>query len=91
MPSNDLKSSVVMVEYSDTYDEHLFNYQIPEEQLQFTSMPLDKIKNSNVSSSAKHVLILEYSVPVGYFALDEGEKLLKYSNNSEVLSDSFLY
>ncbi len=85
MPSNDLKSSVVLVEYSDTYDEHLSNYHLPEEQLQFTSMPLDKIKNPHVSNSVKHVLILENSVPVGYFALEDGEKLIKYTNNPEAL------
>ncbi|NHM31698.1 GNAT family N-acetyltransferase [Neobacillus terrae] len=82
MLSNNLKSSVVLVEYTNSYDEHLSNYHLPEEQLQFTSMPLDKINNPNVSNSAKHVLILENSVPVGYFALEDGEKLLKYSNNT---------
>ncbi|MCM3358078.1 GNAT family protein [Psychrobacillus sp. MER TA 171] len=82
MLSNNLQSSVVLVEYTDTYHEHLSNYHLGEDQLQFTSMPLDKIKNPNVSSNAKHVLILENSVPVGYFALEDGEKLFKYSNNS---------
>ena len=46
-------------------------------------MPLEKIKNPNVSNNAKHVLILENSVTVGYFALEDGEKLIKYSNNSK--------
>lgn len=75
------KASVVLVEYTDTYEEHLSNYYLPEEQLQFTSMPLDKINNPTVSSTANHVLILEDGVPVGYFALEDGEKLLKYSTN----------
>lgn len=82
MQSSHLKSSIELVEYTDTYDEHLSNYHLPEEQLQFTSMPLDKIKNPNVSNSASHILVLENGVPVGYFALEDGEKLLKYSNNS---------
>lgn len=83
MHSNNLKSSVVLVEYTDTYDEHLSNYHLPEDQLQFTSMPLDRINIPNASNSAKHVLILENSVPVGYFALEDGEKLLKYSDNTD--------
>lgn len=81
MQSNNLKASVVLVEYTDTYNEHLSNYHLPEEQLQFTSMPMDTINSPNVSNSAKHILVLENSVPVGYFALEVGEKLLKYSEN----------
>lgn len=81
MLSNTLNSSVELVEYTDTYDEQLYNYHLSEEQLHFTSLPLGKIKNSNISNTAKHVLILENSVTVGYFALEDGEKLLKYSNN----------
>ncbi|WP_282173667.1 GNAT family N-acetyltransferase [Cytobacillus firmus] len=80
MLSNTL-NSVALLEYTDTYDEQLSNYHLPEEQLQFTSLPLDKIKNPNVSNTAKHVLILENSMTVGYFSLEDGEKLLKYSTN----------
>jgi len=82
MLSTNLKASVVLVEYTDTYGEHLLNYHLPEEQLQFTSLPLEKINNPIVSNTAKHLLILEDGVPVGYFALEDGEKLLKYSTNT---------
>lgn len=82
MLSDTLKSSVVLVEYTNTYDEQLSNFHLPKEQLQFTSLPLGNINNPDVSKTAKHVLILENSVPVGYFALEDGDKLLKYSNNS---------
>ncbi|MBY6054796.1 GNAT family N-acetyltransferase [Cytobacillus firmus] len=80
MLSNTL-NSVELLENTDKYDEQLSNYHLPEEQLQFTSLPLDKIKNPNVSNTAKHVLILENSMTVGYFSLEDGEKLLKYSTN----------
>ncbi|MBY0123786.1 GNAT family N-acetyltransferase [Bacillus sp. S/N-304-OC-R1] len=79
--SETLNSSIVLVEYNDTFDEQLSNFHLPKEQLQFTSMPLEKINNPNVSNNAKHVLILENGIPVGYFALEDGDKLLKYSNN----------
>lgn len=82
MISPNLKSSLSLVNYIDTYDEQLSNYHLSEEQLQFTSLPLDKINNPNISNNAKHVLILDKNVPVGYFSLEDGEKLLKYSNNS---------
>ena len=83
MLSNALESSVILVEYTNTYDEQLSNFHLPKEQIQFTSMPLNKINEANVSNTAKHVLILKNSVPVGYFALEDGDKLLKYSNNSK--------
>lgn len=82
MMSQAINSSVSLVNYTDTYDGQLSNYYLPEEQLQFTSLPLDKINGPSVSNTAKHVLILENNVPVGYFSLEDGEKLLKYSNNS---------
>ncbi|MEK5417241.1 MULTISPECIES: GNAT family N-acetyltransferase [unclassified Paenibacillus] len=82
MLSDALKSLVVLEMYTNTYDEQLSNFHLTKEQLQFTSMPLDKINNPNISNRTKHVLILENSVPVGYFALEDGDKLLKYSNNS---------
>lgn len=81
LPTN-VKASVELVEYTDTYGEQLSNYHLPEEQLQFTSMPLKKINDTYVSNTATYVLILENGVPVGFFALEDGEKLLKYSTNA---------
>lgn len=83
MRSDNLSLSVELVEYSNIYHEQLSNFHLPKEQLQFTSMPLNKINDPNVSNTSIHVLILENGVPVGYFALEDGEKLLNYSNNSK--------
>lgn len=80
-----VKSSVLLAMYNHTYEKQLSNFHLPKEQLQFTCMPLDKINNPAISNSANHVLILENSVPVGYFALENGEKLLRYRNNSNAL------
>lgn len=77
-----VKSSVLLAMYNYTYEEQLTKFHLSKEQLQFTCMPLDKINDPNISNSAQHVLILENSVPVGYFALENGEKLLRYSTNS---------
>ncbi|GKV54261.1 N-acetyltransferase [Sporosarcina sp. NCCP-2222] len=82
MLSNSLKTSIDLVEYTTEYFEYLSDYYLPEEQLQFTKMPLEKINETNISKTAKHVLILENGVPVGYFALEDGEKLSKYSQNT---------
>ncbi|MFG3611215.1 GNAT family N-acetyltransferase [Rummeliibacillus stabekisii] len=82
MQTETLKNSIELVEYKNTYEKQLSAYHLSTEQLEFTSMPLDKIQNPQVSNSTKHLLIMENHLPVGYFALEDGAKLLKYSNNS---------
>lgn len=82
MQTETLKNSIELVEYKNTYEKLLSAYHLSTEQLEFTSIPLDKIQNPQVSNSVKHILIMENHLPVGYFALEDGEKLLKYSNNS---------
>ncbi|TES49481.1 hypothetical protein [Shouchella lehensis] len=69
MLSKTAHSFVQLVEYTHTYDEQLSNYHFSKEQLQFTSLLLDKINNPNVSNTTKHILILENRIMVGYFAL----------------------
>ncbi|SFF58024.1 Protein N-acetyltransferase, RimJ/RimL family [Halobacillus alkaliphilus] len=81
MESKTLNSSISLVEYNDTYKNQLSNYYLPEEQLNFTSLPLEKIHNPSVTKNSTHVLILDNNAPVGYFALEDGEKVKRYSDN----------
>ncbi|MCA1010678.1 GNAT family N-acetyltransferase [Halobacillus halophilus] len=81
MGTETLHSSISLVEYKDTYKDQLSDYYIPEEQLYFTSLPLDKIYNPSVTKNSTHVLILYHNEPVGYFALEDGEKVKRYSDN----------
>ncbi|MGM0751865.1 MAG: GNAT family N-acetyltransferase [Bacillota bacterium] len=73
--------TVTLVEYNETYEEKLKKFHLPEDQLEFTSMPLDKIRNPSISKDTSHIVILHDDEPVGYFALEKGEKLRKYSSN----------
>ncbi|QTC41378.1 GNAT family N-acetyltransferase [Bacillus sp. V3] len=75
--------TVRLIEYSGKYKEQLSAFHLPEEQLEFTSMPLEKIHNPHISDNTAHVLIVEDEKPVGYFALEDGEKLHKYSENEQ--------
>ncbi|MEL3973331.1 GNAT family N-acetyltransferase [Rossellomorea oryzaecorticis] len=75
--------TVRLAQYSGKYKEQLSRFHLPEQQLEFTSMPLEKIKNPHISNNTAHVLILENEDPVGYFALEDGEKLHKYSENDQ--------
>lgn len=81
MQSKAVNQTVSLVEYKDIFENALKNYYLPEEQLTFTSLPLQKIHNPNVSRSSTHVLIMEDDKPVGYFALEDGEKAQRYSEN----------
>ncbi|WP_101842550.1 hypothetical protein [Halobacillus sp. Marseille-P3879] len=81
MEYNTINPSITLVEYKDTYKDLLSDYYLPEEQLNFTSLPLEKIHNSNVPNTSSHVLILANNEPAGYFALEDGEKVKRYSNN----------
>ncbi|MHA7136528.1 GNAT family N-acetyltransferase [Rossellomorea arthrocnemi] len=76
-------SIVTLVEYNETYERNLKEFHLPEDQLEFTSMPLDKIHNPSISKDTSHVVILHDEEPVGYFALEKGEKLRKYTSNQE--------
>jgi ribosomal protein S18 acetylase RimI-like enzyme len=73
--------TVKLTQYNEKYKEQLSVFHLPEQQLEFTSMPLEKIENPHISNNTVHVLILENEEPAGYFALEDGEKLHKYSDN----------
>ncbi|PPA69369.1 GNAT family N-acetyltransferase [Jeotgalibacillus proteolyticus] len=84
----ELKKTEVQVElaqYNPVYDDQLAAFHLNEEQHQFTSMPLEKLNHPKLSANAKHIVILDNRIPVGYFALEEGEKLAKYSQNQRAI------
>lgn len=82
MVTNAKLSTVRLVEFDEKYTDRLSEFSLPDDQLMFTSMPLEKIKDPNLSSNTKHILILDREEPVGYFALEDGEKLRKYTKNA---------
>ncbi|MCR8849330.1 GNAT family N-acetyltransferase [Rossellomorea sp. SC111] len=72
---------ITLALYNETYEHRLKDFHLPDDQLQFTSLPLDKIHNPAISKDTRHIVILSDDTPVGYFALEKGEKLRKYSTN----------
>ncbi|XKH49599.1 GNAT family N-acetyltransferase [Chryseomicrobium palamuruense] len=67
--------------FVEIYREALLNFELPEDQQRFTSLPIQKMNNPLVEESALHVVILNEENPIGYFTLEEGKKLAKYSSN----------
>ncbi|MGG4168937.1 hypothetical protein ABEW00_15960 [Rossellomorea vietnamensis] len=41
---------ITLALYNETYGHQLKEFHLPDDQLQFTSLPLDKINNPNISS-----------------------------------------
>ncbi len=76
MGSNTLSSTVNLVEYNEEYTNQLSNFCLPEEQLEFTSLPLEKINNPKVSKTSTHVIIKSNNEAVGYFALEGGKRFI---------------
>jgi ribosomal protein S18 acetylase RimI-like enzyme len=73
--------TITLALYNQSYERYLSDFHLPEDQLQFTSLPLDKIHYPTISKDTRHIVILSDDAPVGYFALEKGEKLRKYSTN----------
>ncbi|MEK4084133.1 GNAT family N-acetyltransferase [Psychrobacillus sp. FSL K6-1415] len=81
MESNTKNNLVQLVKYTEKYEPFISNFHLPPDKLQFTCYPLEKIKAPTASHEIIHILILNKDIPVGYFALENGEKVLKYTNN----------
>lgn len=81
MESKTKNNLVQLVKYTDQFKSLISNFHLPPEQLQFTCYPLEKINDPTISQDTLHVLILINDVPVGFFALESGEKVLKYTKN----------
>jgi hypothetical protein len=81
MNSTTKDNFVKLIKYTDHYESLLSSFVLPPEKLQFTCYPLEKINDPTLSKETIHVLIMNKAIPVGYFALESGEKVLKYTKN----------
>lgn len=75
------EAKISLVEYTQTFETQIKNYYLSESQLEFTGKPINKIENRDLFPDPIHTLILCNEKVVGYFALEGGEKLSRYSNN----------
>lgn len=75
--------TIRLTPFTENFREALEKFELPEEQRQFTSLPVEKMNSPLVEESALHIVILNAEEPVGYFTLEEGKKLAKYSSNTK--------
>ncbi|MED4018764.1 GNAT family protein [Sutcliffiella cohnii] len=68
--------------FSDEYLDTLNSFRLPEEQIQFTSLP-----NSykEVTEGQHRIVILNDKEPVGFFLLHSTERVKEYSDNPKAM------
>lgn len=76
--------------YDDSYKHLIEQYQLTEEQLQFTSTPNECIELSNEDVDRHSILALEDNKLVTFFVLHRNEGVKPYTdNNDSILIRSF--
>lgn len=80
-----LNNKIILTGYDAQYDPVLKRFFLPEEQAQFTGMPLEMIRMAKEDHTRKPVVILSGSHPVGFFVLCTGELVFDYTPNHNAL------
>ncbi|MFO1446315.1 GNAT family N-acetyltransferase [Bacillus sp. Bva_UNVM-123] len=71
--------------YKQEYELPLENYFLPEEQLNYTGLPLDAIKKCELDDSRYPIVILFNHEPAGFFVLHGWEGVKEYWDNKNAL------
>jgi len=75
-------SAIELVHFSEEYVDILNDFDLPEEQSQFTSLP----KEVFIEMVGQYpIVILRDNVPVGFFVLHTTERVKEYSNNPNAM------
>ncbi|WP_221563696.1 GNAT family N-acetyltransferase [Alkalihalobacillus sp. TS-13] len=78
-------NQITLNRYETKYDAVLKNFSLPEEQAQFTGMPLEMLIKAKDDPERNPIVILEGAHPVGFFMLCTGELVTEYSSNQNAL------
>ena len=68
--------------FSDEYMDTLNTFRLPEEQVQFTSLPNNY---KEVTDGQHRIVILNDKEPVGFFLLHSTERVKEYSDNPQAM------
>jgi RimJ/RimL family protein N-acetyltransferase len=71
--------------YKEKYKPNFQNYFLPEEQLNYTSMPLEAVAKSQIEAERFPIVILQNLVPAGFFVLHGWEGVKEYSENKDAI------
>lgn len=71
--------------YQQKYEAELKNFNLPEEQLKFTAYPIEMIQLAAEDETRNPVVIAADGIPVGFFVLQSGERVLQYTSEKDAL------
>lgn len=80
-----MNNEIILTSYDAQYNHILNQFFLPDEQAQFTGMPLEMISKAIEDPTRNPIVILSNSHPVGFFVLCSGEIVLDYTTNQNAL------
>ncbi|MGG2065552.1 GNAT family N-acetyltransferase [Bacillus sp. S14(2024)] len=80
-----MNNSIQLVPYTEEFKELLQAFTLPEEQVQFTSHPMELLKKAEQDPTRNPIVILADDKPVGIFALQSGNRVQEYTNKEHSL------
>ncbi|MFD3449479.1 GNAT family N-acetyltransferase [Microbacteriaceae bacterium 4G12] len=73
---------IELVYFSEEHLTILNDFELPEEQSQFTALPKEIL---NVTDGQHPIVILSEGIPVGFFMLHATDRVKNYSNNPNAM------
>ena len=70
---------VQLVVYEEKYREQLMNFELPEEQAQFTALPAEALDLALTDPNRTPVVIVAGAKPVGFFVLHIGPDIAAFT------------
>ena len=80
-----MNKSIQLVPYTEKFKESLQTFTLPEEQVQFTSHPMELLDKTEQDTTRNPIVILADDKPVGIFALQSGNRVQEYTNKENSL------
>jgi len=71
--------------YKPKYRKQLEQFFLPEEQLQYTSLPIEAIEQCNNDKERYPIVILYKDIPAGFFVLHGWDGVKAYSDNRHAI------
>ncbi|WP_339226329.1 GNAT family N-acetyltransferase [Oceanobacillus sp. FSL K6-2867] len=78
----DTTNFIELKHLSNEHVDLLHSFELPKEQIQFTSLP---INFADVSEGQFRIVIIYHNEPVGFFLLHATERVKNYTNNQQAM------
>ncbi|MGV3488420.1 MAG: GNAT family N-acetyltransferase [Tuberibacillus sp.] len=79
------ESPIALEFYKKEHASYLQEFYLPEEQTQFSSLPMEAVKRCESEPERHPIVILADGIPVGFFILHHGPALREYTENPNAI------